>query len=73
MRWITFLLQLLMAGCASSPTPDIRICEGCGTQWETPKPEPNPKPIKQCPKCPMTLKELEQLQEELRKQNNEAK
>jgi len=68
---IAVLVLALIAGCTApaqpTPTPDIRICEGCGTRWETPNPEPNPQPIKQCPNCPMTPEEFERLKEQLRK------
>ncbi len=71
---IAMLVLALIAGCAAhsppQPTPDIRTCEGCGTRWDTPNPEPNPKPIKQCPNCPMTPEEFERLKEQLRKSNN---
>lgn len=68
---VLVLVLALIAGCAAhSPPPDIRTCEGCGTRWDTPNPEPNPKPIKQCPNCPMTPEEFERLKEQLQKSNN---
>jgi hypothetical protein len=49
--------------------PDIRFCEGCGSRWETPNPEPNPQPITKCPNCPMTLEEFEELKDQVRRRS----
>lgn len=55
----TLLLTVaLLAGCATPPDRPKLIavtCEGCGCVWEAY--EGHRERIKQCPNCPMRLKE----------------
>ncbi len=64
------VLIFVAKSISAKPKPSegfVTVCSGCGTEFWSPNWGGKPKPITQCPNCPMSEEEWESLKEQMRK------